>query len=98
MKKTVSRYEFKSEFEAIRPDNFSNEGLNALFDYLEDLEESLCEEFELDVIAFCCEYSEYESIEDFQDNYGDDYETIEDIEEATTVIMINDESFIIQDF
>lgn len=59
MKTTVSRYDFERAFvDAGRKDQFSYEGLNALFDYLEDYEDSTGEEIELDVIALCCDYYE----------------------------------------
>lgn len=98
MKQSVNLYAFRRAFETLRPDNFSYAGQEALFDYLEEYEESTGEEVELDVIALCCDYSEYENLEEFQKAYSADYETIEDIEQATTVIRIDDDSFIVQDF
>lgn len=98
MKKTINFHEFSEGFRAIRPDNFTYEGLRALFDYLENYEEEMGEKIEFDVIALCCDYSEYSDIEEFQHNYGEEYETIEDIEERTTVIRIDNDSFIIQGF
>lgn len=72
MKTTVSRYDFERAFvDADRKDQFSYEGLKALFDYLEDYEEQTGEEIELDVIALCCEYSE-ETAEDIARNYSID--------------------------
>jgi len=97
MKSTVSLSDFRDAFQ-IRKDNFSYDGLEALFNYLEEYEESGGDELELDVIAFCCEYTEYENIKEFQDNYGDDFKTREDIENNTTLIDIDGEAFIIQDF
>ena len=82
----------------MRPNNFSKAGLFALFDYLEQLEDDIGEETELDVIALCCEYAEYDSLAEFREDYGEDYNTMQDIEYHTTVIMIDDESFIIQQF
>ncbi len=98
MKQTINEYDFTEAFRKIRPNNFSYVGLKALFDYLEEYEESTGEEVELDVIALCCEYSEYTDLEEFQKAYSSDYESIEDIERETTVIRIDDDSFIIQDF
>jgi len=98
MKNTVTEYQFIDSFPNSYKDNFSYEGKKALYEYLTQLENDCDMEFELDPIAFCCEYSEYENLEEFQSNYGDKYETMEDIEYCTQVIMIDDESFIIQDF
>ena len=68
MKNTVNFYDFRRAFADIRPDNFSDAGLSALFDYLEQYEEDVGEDLELDVIAFCCDFSE-----DWADNIAADY-------------------------
>lgn len=39
MKTTINRHEFLEAFQAMRPENFSREGLNMLFEYLEQYEE-----------------------------------------------------------
>ena len=104
MKQTINEYQFKDAFQSSRPNNFSYEGLTALYDYLEDLEEDTGEEIELDVIGLCCDFTEYDSLEDFQKEHydeeiGDCYEDIEEIEDETIVIKIEGtEGFIIQDF
>ncbi len=41
---------------------------------------------------------EYEDLEEFQGNYGEDFETIESIQDHTSVIMIDNDRFIIQAF
>ncbi|NDH04188.1 MAG: hypothetical protein EBY40_13880 [Marivivens sp.] len=101
MKTTVNEYEFVKAFDDYgRGNNFSRLGRSALYDYLTDLEEDCGIEFELDVIALCCEFTEYESLEDFRNSYGTEYETLEDVMDMTQVIAHydNDESFIAQDF
>lgn len=100
MKTTVNLSDFRSSFENMnRKENFSYSGLESLFDCFEEYEQSTGEEIELDVIAICCEYTEYENIEEFWKNYDkEDYPTIEDIENNTQVIRIDNESFIIQNF
>ena len=94
----IDKYDFARAFEQVRPDNFSRAGLSALYEYFEQLEEDIGNPIELDVIAFCCEYAEYESLEEFQEDYGDDYQSIDEIEQATTVIPIDDDGFIILQF
>lgn len=99
MKQTISFSQFTDAFRGMNRDNhFSYKGMRALFDYLEQYEDDTGEEIELDVIALCCEYSEYASLGEFQSDYSTDYETIEDIECATTVIRVDDTAFIIQAF
>ena len=96
---TINEYDFTTAFHKMgRSDNFTYKGLNALYDYLDMLGDDIGEPIELDVIALCCEYNEYEDLEEFQGDYGDDYQSIEDIEQQTQVIMIDDDSFIVQAF
>ena len=100
MKTTINEYQFAQAFKAYgRENQFSREALKALFDYIEGLEEGLNEEIELDVIALCCEFTEYEDLAEFQNAYSDEYQTIDDIEYHTIVIPIaGTNGFIIQDF
>jgi hypothetical protein len=100
MKQTINFYDFEQAFKQHgRIDSFTYQGLKALFGYLEDLEEAIEEELELDVIALCCDFTEYESLAEFQDNYGaEDYPGLESIAENTIVIEIDSDSFIIQAF
>ena len=99
MIQTITSSDFTSAFHKMgRGNNFTYEGLIALYDYLEEYEDSTGEQIELDVIAICCEYAEYESLEEFQEDYGDEYQSIEEIEQSTTVIMIDDSSFIVRQF
>ena len=96
---TVSQNDFIDAFLSIRPGHFSYEGLEALFDYLEMLEEDTGELIQLDVIALCCDYTEYANLEEFQDYCGEEYESLEDIENETTLIKIEGkEGFIIENF
>jgi hypothetical protein len=100
MKETITKYQFTDWFRSNDNyrNNFSYDGLGALFDYIEELENDMGEDIEFDPIALCCEYSEFDDLAEFQEDYSKDYQTIGDIESDTTVIMIDDESFIIQQF
>ena len=72
MKTTVSRYDFERAFiDADRKENFSYQGLKALFDYFEEYEEATGQEIELDVIAICCDYNE-DTVADIARNYSID--------------------------
>ena len=95
---TISEYQFTDWFMKHRPNNFSYKGTKALFDYLTGLEEDSGEPMEFDPIAFCCEYDEYDSIEECLKQY-DDIDTIEELESYTTVIKVEgSQSIIIQAF
>ena len=70
MRMTLSAYDFVDKMTAIRPDNFSRAGLFELFDYLNEVDDNM----EFDPIAICCEFTEYENLEAYQNDYGEDCE------------------------
>lgn len=80
IKKTVSESEFIDSF--LKSDtyknNFTYDGLVALYEHLEQLSEDIEQDIEFDMIALCCEFTEFNSFEDFQLQYPDikDYEEI----------------------
>ena len=98
MKTSVYRCDFIDAFKNLRPDNFTYDGLNALWEWLTEMEESIGEEYELDVIALCCEFSEYSDIDEINEVYPDfNFKTIDDITEHT-VVIISKSSIILGDF
>jgi len=97
MKQTINEFDFKNEFKKIRPDNFSYDGLTALYDYLIQYEEDCGTELEFDPIAYCCEFSEYENFKEVKQNY--DIKSFKELEDNTTVLKIpNTERLIIQNY
>ena len=83
MKTTVNEYDFRRAFEALRPNNFSYNGLGAIFEWFEEYEDSTGEEVELDVIAICCAFSEY-TLEELKSEYGnyhdlDNWDDMDDV-------------------
>jgi hypothetical protein len=53
-----------------RNDQFSYAAKRAIFDYLEEYEDSTGTPVELDVIAICCDYSEYDSAREAAEEHG----------------------------
>ncbi len=78
-----------------RKNQFSYYGLKALFEYFEEYEDSTGETIDFDMIAICCEFTEYDSLKEYNDDYGKEWKEIEEIAEDTTLIKIDDERFII---
>ncbi len=82
MIKTINAHDFRRAFEQLRPDNFSYEALDVLFQYFEELEPDMGQPIELDVIAIGCDFVELdfdEIIENYstcidEEDYVDDYE------------------------
>lgn len=110
----ISRFEdYKRVVTSENPNgNFTYQGLRALFGYLDELstEES---PYKLDVIALCCDYSEYSDLKEYLADYTHDAKTEEEtdedfkerieeeINEKTTLIKFTDdidEGFIIAQF
>ena len=80
--------------------NFSYDGLTALYDYFEELEDELNESIEFDYISIAGEYSEL-TIDELRDNYSinKDIDVIKYLQENTIVIKIeNSDRVIIQDY
>jgi hypothetical protein len=62
MKQSINFNQFHDAFrDHNRLDNFTYDGLKALFEWIEELDDSCGTDTELDVIALCCEFSEYDS-------------------------------------
>ena len=91
-------------------DNFSYDGARALMEWLNGLSEDTGENIEYDPIAFCCDFSEHETIGMLCDDYSnapqaDDYDDPDEWEEAAldyfrdnTVLIEFDNGIIIQGF
>ncbi len=97
--KTIDIYDFRRAFtDYDRADQFSYEGLGALFDWLDELSADTDTPYELDVIALCCEFTEYTDLAEIKDIYFSTVlDSIEDLRDYTTVIEF-DGGIIIQDF
>lgn len=86
MKTTVNLFDFQRAFEELRPDNFTNEALEVLFDYFEEIEESTGEELEFDVIGICCEFSE-DTTENLIAAYSIDVDQTQSEEEIKSQVL-----------
>ena len=116
MIKTINFSEFCDAFSKsdTYKNNFTYEGKRALFEYLEEMEENTGDPVEFDIIALCCEYSEYESayeaslVYDFKMEYEKENEkelTVDEVEatalkylEYQTQVITFDGGIIIADF
>lgn len=92
---TLNVYQFRDAFRiAGRNDQFSYNGLECLFDYLEEYSEDIGEPFELDVVALCCDYYE-EDAQDIARNYKIDIEGLDDEQVCDAVREYLEENTII---
>ena len=93
MKETVNEHRFVDGFrECSRENNFSYEGRKAMYQYFTEIEHDGFE-IEYDPIAICCEYTEYESIKEYNENYGTKYESFEELEDEGDHFIIRFDVF-----
>lgn len=102
MKQTIGFCQFTDAFrDHGRQDQFTYEAKKVLFDYYGQLEEDIGEEIKLDVIAICCEWSEYET-QELINAYGDEGQNISEVEnyceDNTIIIKLDNGSYLIQQF
>jgi hypothetical protein len=102
MKTIVSEYQFVDSFRACgRESQFTVPARRALFEYLEEYENSTGEEFTLDPIGICCEWAEYPSALEAAKAYGFESEDNSQAEmwlgRKTTVVQF-DGGLVIQQF
>jgi len=69
MKKTLTTYDTAHELMQDDNANWTRSGAFALAEYLEEYEESTGEELELDVVAIRCDFSQYDSLQDWAHDY-----------------------------
>jgi hypothetical protein len=92
---TVNVHSFREAFKMMdRQNQFSYDGLEVLFDYLDDCEQDV----ELDVIAICCDFEEvtFEDMrgtEDLDDDASEE-DILEYLESVTTIVGTTDDSVI----
>jgi len=93
----ITLADFRLAFNAYgRNDCFTYHGQEALFDYLEELEDSTETPIELDIESLCCKFAEYSDIEDVIDAYPI-IKNLDDLRDNTTVIEF-DGGLIVQEF
>jgi hypothetical protein len=69
----ISKTDFVDQFKIMnRSEQFSREGLEALYGYFEELSDD--QNIEFDVIAICCDFTEYDSLAEFNRDYGKNFD------------------------
>lgn len=100
MKKTINEDDFVQAFDDYnRADNFSCEGRRAMYEYLTNYEDETGE-LELDPIALCCEYSEFDSAMDAAKEYSNIFELESELsgkdQEAQALSWLEDHTQVIK--
>ena len=106
MYQLVNRFDFRDAFQSsdTYKNNFSLRAIDALFDYFESFENNSDIGIELDIIAICCDYAEYDNLIAACDDYGivtttDKRTMLDSLEQKTFVLPIDGtERIIVQNF
>lgn len=101
MIQTINLYQFRDAFQRHSRTNFSYEGLEVLFDYLEECDP----DYDLDVVELCCDYAEGSALS-IAAQYGIEAEdedelhaaVLEYLEDHTNVIGSTDETIVYLQF
>ena len=95
MIKRMDEYDMKEAFSDFGRDYYSLNGYRAILDYYNDIDENI----ELDVIAICCEWTEYgdNAACDFED-MKNDYGYLYPIDEYMQDYYITEEDFDIDEY
>jgi len=83
--------------------NFTLEGAKALQAYYDELSEDLGENIEFDPIAWCCEFSEYDSLAEAYKEWRYDYtfvqgEALDYFNDNTVIIELDNGGVLVQGF
>jgi hypothetical protein len=77
MKRNITQYDFLRAFQEWTANDrhlsFSREALLEIYDILTDYEDSTGQELELDVVAICCEFTEYDNLDEACKAYEIDF-------------------------
>jgi hypothetical protein len=95
MYKELTTHDIAYALSSNKDNGFTYQGARALAEYLEELEESLGEEFELDAIAICCDFNMLDA-ETIASEYRLDIEGLDD-EEVHEAVMeyLNDNTIVL---
>ena len=100
MKQSINQYQFRQAFhDCGRGNQFSYEGLSALYEYLIQFEDDMGQEIDLDVIALCCDYVEMTELEIREAYSLEDHESSTHyLENNTFIVGTTDKTVIFQNF
>ena len=106
IKTDVTFYDFREALKRDEYANWSRDAIIALFDYYEELSDSIGQDIELDTVAIRCEWSEY-SVDELADQYSnlkEEDETPHEFAlrigaEHTTILWLDSsENMLVQEF
>ena len=85
--------------------NFTMKAVEALFEYYDEMAGEcfeLSQAYELDVVGICCEWTQYDNIDEVREAYDlvrdDAMDVFEYLEDNTYHIVLDDDSILVREF
>lgn len=91
---TVTEDDFVKEMMSYYPKQYTISGLYAIFDWIHKWETVMEWEIELIPSEIIDTFSQYKNIEEFNDNTGEEYNSIDEMEEYEDIIELEGGAFI----
>tara|TARA_Y100001970_G_scaffold282594_1_gene395732 strand:+ start:196 stop:504 length:309 start_codon:yes stop_codon:yes gene_type:complete len=88
MKKYVNKYEFSGVMK--QQTNWQIDLIDKLFDDLESYELNSGEDLDFDPVAIRCEYAQYDSLDDFNDQNSTEYKNLDELIDNHHTVLISD--------
>lgn len=86
----VTESDFINGFkECGREENFTFLGRRSMYQFFKMMEEDIDESLLFDPIAICCEFTEYESLDEINQAYGINLKTLDELGELTIYIAVD---------
>lgn len=97
MKQTITKKQFIDTFQSweTRKDQFSEEALSTIYDFITEYERDAGEETELDVVGICCDFTEYASLDEMNGELGTEYKDVEEASHYYTLVATTDSGSIV---
>jgi hypothetical protein len=94
----MSVHDFLREWPESRRDQFSRAALEAIFGYLEELADDCGGQIEFDPIGICCDWTEFDDLAEFNEQYGTELESWAEVAESTQVVELSGDGAVIVDY
>ena len=96
MEKEVTLEMFIDAFKRMDRDYYSYEGYESLYDFFEECDP----DWEYDVIGICCDYTEYNDLDDYNQQLteSEKFESIEQLSQETLVLETEKGSLIVENY
>jgi len=95
MKTTLDSWQAANMLMADDNANWTRDQAFAIVDYLENLEDELNETIEFDAVGIRCDFSAYNSIKEFNNDWSKEYASVDELAENCITYSCADGTFVV---